>query len=100
MENRGMKLPRFDENNKLISVELTHSEMWNVYCEMQFRLDCDWIRSLLEDYGYDNDRISEDTVQDLAQVYRKKLEGGDALGECEHTAFELAVESFDLPEVE
>lgn len=57
----------------LVEIELTDHELTKAFYEKRHENDIDWITWLLNDYGYDTDRMEDRQLEDIADRYRSCL---------------------------
>lgn len=97
-----MKIWR-EVNGVNMEFELTATELINAYQEKEHEYDVDWMIQLLEDDGYDLDSITEEQLNEIANLYRESFCAyGDDLGEVEHDHFDWVIRDLEyrLPRLE
>jgi len=77
-------------------VILTEEELDSIYCDARVAWMKDWIRQLLDNYGYRTD-IPDEKIEEITESYIDRMIEGDCLGELEHEAFRQTMED-DYPE--
>lgn len=77
-------------------IVLTEKELESIYCDARVAWMKDWIRQLLDNYGYRTD-IPDEKIEEITESYIDRIIEGDCLGELEHEAFLQTMED-DYPE--